>query len=129
MQITRRESLRRLACLAAVGRAAGAAPAYQNYFGDLHNHNNVGYAQGSLARTFEIAHDHLDFFAFTPHAWWHDIKTYDLSVQDKWINGFAVTRERWNEVLQFNRRYDEPGKFVPIAGYEWHSTSNGDYHM
>jgi hypothetical protein len=102
---------------------------YANYFGDLHNHNNVGYAQGSLHRSYEIAREHLDFFAFTPHASWHDIGEYDLHIQDKWINGFAVTRARWNEVCKLNREFDQPGKFVTIAGYEWHSTSNGDYHM
>ncbi len=37
------------------------------YWGDLHNHNAVGYAQGSLARSFEIAREHLDFFAHTGH--------------------------------------------------------------
>jgi uncharacterized protein DUF3604 len=131
--ISRRETLRRLAAglTAAAGRAAEAQETgpHTDYFGDLHNHNNVGYAQGSLPRTFEIAREHLDFFAFTPHAWWHDIKEFDLHIQDKWINGFAVTRARWNEVMQFNRKFDEPGKFVPIAGYEWHSTGSGDYHM
>ncbi|UCE46776.1 MAG: twin-arginine translocation signal domain-containing protein, partial [Phycisphaerales bacterium] len=36
---------------------------YQVYFGDLHNHSEVGYARGSLERAFEIAREHLDFFA------------------------------------------------------------------
>jgi len=130
--MTRRESLRALAAgLASASQLRPAQPAasYTDYFGDLHNHNNVGYALGSLKRTFEIARDHLDFFAFTPHAWWHDIGKYDLGIEDKWINGFAVTSARWQEVLEFNRKYDEPGKFVPIAGYEWHSRANGDYHI
>ncbi|MHC4325950.1 MAG: twin-arginine translocation signal domain-containing protein, partial [Planctomycetota bacterium] len=34
---------------------------YQVYFGDLHNHSEVGYARGSLERAFEIAREHLDF--------------------------------------------------------------------
>ena len=29
------------------------------YWGDLHNHNHVGYAQGSLERTYEIARERL----------------------------------------------------------------------
>lgn len=49
---------------------------YQIYFGDLHNHNEVGYARGSLERAFEIAREHLDFFAFTPHGYWNDIGHY-----------------------------------------------------
>ncbi|HTM50439.1 MAG TPA: DUF3604 domain-containing protein [Bryobacteraceae bacterium] len=99
------------------------------YFGDLHNHGNVGYAQGSLRRSFEIARNHLDFFAFTPHAHWHDIRHFDGSIEDKWINGFAVTRERWPEVLKMAREFDAPGKFAAMVGYEWHSTSLGDYHL
>jgi len=27
------------------------------------------------------------------------------------------------------RKYDEPGRYVPMAGFEWHSTSLGDYHI
>ena len=130
--MTRRQSLLALAggiASASRARAADPAPTYKDYFGDLHNHNNVGYALGSLERSFEIAHDHLDFFAFTPHSWWHDIGKYELHIEDKWINGFAVTKDRWPEVLQLDRKYDAPGKFVTIAGYEWHSLSNGDYHI
>ena len=93
--MTRRQSLLALAggiAGASRMRAADPAPAYTDYFGDLHNHNNVGYAQGSLERSFEIARDHLDFFAFTPHAWWHDIGKYDLHIEDKWINGCASSK-------------------------------------
>ncbi|UCG31660.1 MAG: hypothetical protein JSU68_08325, partial [Phycisphaerales bacterium] len=32
------------------------------FWGDLHNHNAVGYAKGSLRRSIEIAREHLDFF-------------------------------------------------------------------
>ncbi len=116
-------------------RSAGAAAsrpqagAYRIYFGDLHNHNAVGYAQGSLRRTFEIARNHLDFFAFTPHGYWHDIGHYENSIENKWLNGFDVTRDRWPEVLAMVGEFDEPGKFAAMAGFEWHSTSLGDYHV
>lgn len=121
--------------LAGVGPAAPALPPqardaeYKTYFGDLHNHNNVGYAQGSLRRAYENARNHLDFFAFTPHAHWHDIGHYENSIEDKWNHGFAVTRERWKDVLRLAREFDDPGRFVTIAGYEWHSTGLGDYHI
>ncbi len=134
-----KDQISRRACFQALGAAplAGAGsmpeavdpPAYRNYFGDLHNHDNVGYAQGSLGRSYEIARAHLDFFAFTPHEQWYDIrKRYELNIQDKWINGFAVTRARWNEVMEMNRRFDAPGRFVVIPAFEWHSNSDGDYH-
>lgn len=37
----------------------------QLFWGDLHNHNAVGYAKGSLERSIDNAREHLDFFAFT----------------------------------------------------------------
>jgi hypothetical protein len=119
--------------LATAPAQSGSNPAtgddYRLYFGDLHNHNSVGYAQGSLGRTFEIARNHLDFFAFTPHGWWPDIGHYENNIENKWLKGFEVTKERWPEVVEMVRKYDEPGKFVAIAGFEWHSRSLGDYHI
>lgn len=102
---------------------------YRTYFGDLHNHNGIGYAQGSLRRTFEIARNHLDFFAFTPHGYWPDIGEYQDSIEDKWINGFAVVKERWPEVLKTAKEFDDPGRFTCMIGYERHSTEVGDYHI
>jgi len=105
------------------------APGYNIYFGDLHNHSEVGYARGSLERAFEVARNHLDFLGFTPHGYWHDIGHYENNIEKKWLDGFEVTKERWPEVLAMVRKYHEPGKFVAIAGFEWHSTSLGDYHI
>jgi len=102
---------------------------YNVYFGDLHNHSEVGYARGSLVRAFEIARNHLDFLGFTPHGYWHDIGRYENNIEKKWLDGFEVTKRRWPEVLAMVRKYDDPGRFVAIAGFEWHSTSLGDYHI
>jgi hypothetical protein len=121
--------------MAPVGRAgesaeqSGGGTTYQHYFGDLHNHNDVGYAQGSLRRTFEIARNHLDFFAFTPHAYWPDIGQYDGNIQNKWLNGFHVAQARWPEVVALAREFDAAGEFVTILGYERHHTAEGDYHV
>jgi hypothetical protein len=112
--------------------ASGEAPegdGYHVYFGDLHNHNAVGYAQGSLERTFEIARNHLDFFAFTPHGYWPDIGHYENNIENKWLKGFDVTRDRWPEVLAMVRKFHQPGTFVAIPAFEWHSTGLGDYHI
>ncbi|MBM4016749.1 MAG: DUF3604 domain-containing protein [Planctomycetes bacterium] len=141
--ITRRQWISGAAATAIAGCAAARLPdispdapgrpapggEYPVFFGDLHNHSNVGYAQGSMERAFEIARNHLDFFAFTPHGWWHDIGHYENNIEQKWLKGFEVTRQRWPEVVDMVRRYDEPGKFVAIAGYEWHSRSLGDVHI
>jgi hypothetical protein len=134
-ELSRREWMQRSAlagmapALSGESRAQSTDVRYNTYWGDLHNHNLIGYAQGSLGRSFEIARDHLDFFAFTPHAHWHDMGTYENKIENKWINGFAVTRARWPEVLRMARQFDAPGKFVTILGYEWHSTSLGDVHI
>jgi hypothetical protein len=143
--MTRREFLRSSAAGSLLPAALGpvsmtASPAagsteppsagdYRVYFGDLHNHNSVGYAQGSLERAFDIAHNHLDFFAFRPHGYWHDIGHYENGIEKKWLDGFEVTRKRWPDVLEMVRQYDQPGQFVAIAGFEWHSRSLGDYHI
>ncbi|MEZ5396179.1 MAG: DUF3604 domain-containing protein [Bryobacterales bacterium] len=117
------------ALAAATAPAQRSASTYRTYFGDLHNHNAIGYAQGSLRRTFEIARNHLDFFAFTPHGYWPDIGHYQDTIEDRWINGFAVVKERWPEVLSMAQEFDDPGKFSCIVGYERHSTEVGDYHI
>jgi hypothetical protein len=82
-----------------------------------------------MERAFEIARNHLDFFAFTPHGYWHDIGRYENGIEKKWLDGFEVTQKRWPEVLEMVRKYDRPGLFVAIPGFEWHSTSLGDYHI
>ena len=126
----RRLSSGALASAAARPQSAADQPGNLNiYFGDLHNHSNLGYAQGSLRRVFEIARNHLDFFALTPHAHWHDIRHFEGAIEDKWINGFAVTKARWPEVLKMAKEFDASGKFAAMVGYEWHSTSLGDYHL
>ena len=54
--------------------ATGGAK-YGLFSGDLHNHNAVGYAKGSLELSYDIARNHLDFFCFTGHSQWHDMPT------------------------------------------------------
>jgi Protein of unknown function (DUF3604) len=133
--LSRRQCLASMTALARGGLGSTPAPAaseesgLKTFFGDLHNHSDVGYGQGSLRRVYEIARNHLDFFAFTPHAHWHDIKRFEGNIEDKWINGFHVTRARWPEVLKMAKEFDSPGKFATLAGYEWHSSSMGDYHV
>ncbi len=138
--LSRRDWIRRCTSAGAAATFAGALPEgvvaetipetpYRNFFGDLHNHNHVGYARGSLERGFEIARNHLDFFAFTPHAYWPDIGHYDGNIEHKWLNGFHVAKARWPEVVDLARQYDDPGSFVTILGYERHHTAEGDYHI
>jgi len=141
--VTRRSWMKQFSgCLLAAGLAKGRfyrkgspVEAVKNdegsgmniYFGDLHNHNEVGYAKGSLERSFDIAASHLDFYALTPHSHWHDMPRMAGDKHLKWVKGFAVTRRRWPEVQQMVRDYHKPGEFVTFPAYEWHSSYYGDY--
>lgn len=68
---------------------------YRLYWGDLHNHNAVGYAKGSLERSIDLAREHLDFFAFTGHASWHDMPKMPGDRHLKWVRGFEVHSKHW----------------------------------
>ena len=102
-------------------------PDYQLFWGDLHNHNAVGYARGSLERTYDIAQEHLDFLAFTPHAQWHDMPMMPNDAHMKWVNGFKVLEDNWSKVQRMARESNRGGKFVSLLAYEWHSSYYGDY--
>ena len=99
------------------------------YWGDIHNHGNVGYAKGSLERAFEIAESHLDFYAFTPHSQWHDMPMMESNKHMNWVNGFKATKEHWSDVQKFSADYNKKGEFVTFPAYEWHSSFYGDYHL
>ncbi|MEA3400481.1 MAG: DUF3604 domain-containing protein [Armatimonadota bacterium] len=102
---------------------------YSIYWGDIHNHNAVGYAKGSLLRSFEIAREHLDFFAHTGHSQWPDMPIMPENAHMHWVEGFAVMRRSWPTVKRMTRTWNEPGQFVSLLGWEFHSSSWGDYHI
>ncbi len=99
------------------------------YWGDLHNHNSIGYARGSLERSFDIAGNHLDFYCFTPHTQWPDMPEMPGNASDKWKEGFSIARDNWERVRKYVEDYNKPGKFVTFLGYEWHSSAWGDVCM
>jgi hypothetical protein len=94
------------------------------YWGDIHNHCNIGYARGSLERAYDIAQSHLDFYCFTPHSQWHDKPA--SSNFDRFTEGFEITRQNWEKIKQYANETYTPGKFVSFIGYEWHSSIYGD---
>lgn len=100
---------------------------YSLLWGDLHNHNAVGYARGSLERTVDIAIGHLDFFSFTGHAQWHDMPTMPQDAHMKWVDGFQVMEESWPEVQRRIKEANQREGFTALLGYEWHSSRFGDY--
>jgi hypothetical protein len=94
------------------------------YWGDIHNHGNIGYARGSLERAYDIARSHLDFFCYTPHSQWHD-KPGSRNF-DRFTEGFEVTRQNWDKIKRYANEAYRPGAFVSFIGYEWHSSVHGD---
>jgi len=132
--LTRREfvagslSASLLAGMRAESRAAGDADGakYRLFWGDLHNHNAVGYAKGSLERSIELARGHLDFFAFTGHASWHDMPKMPGDRHMKWVRGFAAHTKHWPKTRRLVREANSRD-FVAFLGYEWHSSRFGDY--
>ncbi len=96
------------------------------FWGDIHNHNAIGYAKGSLDRSFKIAKSHLDFFCFTPHTQWPDMPVMPENAHLKWVKGFQVAKDNWENIKRLVKEYYHPGKFVTFLGYEWHSNYCGD---
>jgi hypothetical protein len=108
--------------------AADDSARFGLYWGDLHNHNAVGYAKGSLQRSIDVAQEHLDFFAFTGHASWHDMPKMPGDRHMKWVNGFKVHSDHWPKTRRMI--HDATSEdFVALLGYEWHSSIFGDYCM
>jgi hypothetical protein len=110
----------------AAGREPDSSSAMNIYWGDIHNHGEVGYAKGSLERAYDIAHSHLDFFCFTGHSQWHDMPKMPQDKHLKWVRGFEVMKNNWDKVKRLAGEHHQGGKFVPFIGYEWHSSSCGD---
>ncbi len=96
------------------------------YFGDLHTHNSISYAHGSIERGFEIAREHLDFFCLTGQNEWPDMPTMPGDRHMIWVEGHEKHRERWPEGCAAAREAYQPGEFVTFTGFEWHSL-DGDY--
>ena len=100
------------------------------FWGDVHNHNEVGYGKGSLERSYEIARaSQLDFYAFTPHAWWPDLPEDDPAVAKRHRDGFDLVQREWAAVLAKANAENAPGEFAAFCAFEWHSSRYGDYHV
>lgn len=102
------------------------SPSYEILFGDIHNHNSYGYGIGSLERAIDIARTHLDFFAFTGHASWHDMRPMEGSREQHWLKGFARLKEGWGAVQRLIADANQGHDFTAFLGFEWHSSRFGD---
>ncbi len=101
------------------------------YFGDIHSHCEIGYGHGTLAEALANARQQLDFVAITPHAWWPDMpqeeRLADLIAYHR--RGFERTRQSWEAYLAAIDAANQPGQFVTLPGFEWHSNRYGDHNV
>lgn len=103
----------------------------QIFYGDLHNHCNVGYGHGSIEDAFQNARLQLDFVCVTPHAHWHDLPDEPrlAAVAAYHRQGFARTAKHWPHVQDLVRQHHRDGAFVTLLGFEWHSCQYGDHNV
>ncbi len=104
--------------------------ALQPRYGDLHNHCDLSYGRGSLEQALTNARLQLDFVSVTVHGAWPDIPTADDALGylvDYHRVGFERARAGWASYLERTDAADEPGRFVTLPSFEWHSLAYGDH--
>lgn len=101
------------------------------YWADLHNHNEVGYGEGSLERSYAIARGSLlDVYAFTPHGFWPDLPVNDPKLAEYHHRGFhEKVLPSWDRVRAMADSENRDSAFVALPAFEWHSSRYGDYHL
>ncbi|HEY9075171.1 MAG TPA: hypothetical protein VIO61_01415 [Anaerolineaceae bacterium] len=102
------------------------------YYGDLHNHCNIGYGHGSVEDALANARLQLDFACITPHAAWSDMPPGEGRLAPTvayHVHGFEQARRGWAHLQSAVREANTPGKFIAFAGFEWHSMEFGDHHV
>ena len=97
------------------------------FWGDLHAHTSHGHAYGEIVDLYHYARDEarLDFVAHVEHytragewlhPWWRRRYPESRTVVD-------FVEQSWQERLEQARRFDDPGRFVPLLGFEWAHTT------
>ena len=87
-------------------------------WGDIHGHSDISDGTGTPDDYYRYARDAagLDVAALTDH--------------DDWgLQPLARTPAAWEETLRAVSRFDEPGRFVALPGYEWTSWLHGHKHV
>ena len=89
-------------------------PTRRILWGDLHTHTRYSDGRGTPAEMFEFGRRYaaLDFCAISDHA-------------------FITTDEMWADIKETTKRYNAPGKYVTLLGYEWSGRSDvgGDHNV
>lgn len=97
------------------------------FWGDLHAHTSHGHAYGEIEDLYHYARDEarLDFVAHVEHytragewlhPWWRRRYPECGTVEE-------FVERSWQERLELAWRFDAPGRFVPLLGFEWAHTT------
>lgn len=99
-------------------------------YGDLHNHCDLSYGRGTPQEALANARLQLDFVSLTVHGAWPDVPVADPRLGylvDYHQRGFERARDAWPAYLRLMDDADEPGRFVTLPSFEWHSLAYGDH--
>jgi hypothetical protein len=102
------------------------------YFGDIHNHCNIGYGHGSIEDSYRNARMQLDFTCVSVHAHWADMPKGEerlRHVVNYHEEGFRRSREAWPYVQEIVEANHKPENFISFLGFEWHSMQHGDRNI
>lgn len=105
---------------------------YQLFWGDLHCHCSISYGHGTVEQALLRARQQLDFCSVTGHAFWPDMPTDRAryaEIIDYHTRGFATLAGNWERLLALQDEGSEPGRFLAIPSYEWHSLEFGDHNV
>ncbi|NFA43968.1 DUF3604 domain-containing protein [Clostridium botulinum] len=97
----------------------------KHLFGQLHAHTNISDGSGSLDEAYQWVKDHkADYYAVTDHSNWFDNDT-EANLGD------GSKSEKWTKAHETADKYNDPGKFTAIYGYEmtWSGSTGGWGHI
>ena len=85
---------------------------------DLHGHSNLSDGTGTPEDYFHYARSvaALDVCALTDHDHWGMVP-------------LSKSPEMWDEIREQVERFDEPGRFVALLGFEWTNWVSGHRHV
>ncbi|WP_252234737.1 CehA/McbA family metallohydrolase [Clostridium sp. ZS1] len=97
----------------------------KHLFGQLHAHTNISDGSGSLDEAYKwVKENKADYYAVTDHSNWFD---NDIEAN----LGDGSKSEKWTKAHETADKYNDPGKFTAIYGYEmtWSGSTGGWGHM
>ncbi|ARN55792.1 DUF3604 domain-containing protein [Sedimentisphaera salicampi] len=102
------------------------------YWGNIHNHCQYSECWGTDLDTFySFARDisGMDFVALSDHRGQKPVKGRYVSRLLRWRTGNADSLKAWKDTIYKAEKYNNPGKFVTLFGYEWTSMDSGHYNI